>query len=127
MTNFELWKERMNWARRFGDVVELLDSFGCPPADDVGLAHLHWHVDPNNIDSVAPVYVTTGGFPRQRHRGENKRAHAIYLRAPDDHSISVSHIIETPAQLREFAPVFVERVRRFMVTRRCRLDTTNQP
>ena len=97
----EKWKERLHWALRFGEVSELLDQLGCPPATDVGLAHLHW--GPPEDHTLPACSVTTGGFP------PIGAYHRLYLEAP-----GYEQAVENPEQLRERAPEFIRHVQKFV-------------
>lgn len=65
------WKERVEWCHFFGEVIDVLDAAGCPPARDVGAAHVRWMrpgTEPydrfNQENTVA--YVTLAGFGNRR-------------------------------------------------------------
>ncbi len=71
MTSKDKWNKRIAWCHFFGEVIDIFDEAGCPPADNVGAAHLFWAMDtkrpplethPGN--SLASV--TLGGFESRR-------------------------------------------------------------
>ena len=67
MSNKEKWRERVDWCLFFGDIVDACDAAGCPPADNIGAAHLFWAMeadrplfDVNPSNALASVVL--GGF-----------------------------------------------------------------
>lgn len=88
-SNKDLWKRRIDWCLFFGEVVDIFDEAGCPPADNVGAAHLLWSIDPehpalemNPANALASVVL--GGFGNRTVGVKYMNAHFSYPETPEE-------------------------------------------